>query len=307
MRILVFVLKYLVILTPYMILAALFWTKVEDDPRKITVNRKNVANYSKHINSLKDKDKNSVPFIDDALSDAQQFVRSEVLFREALDFGLDQGDQAIKYRLAKKMYMYFLEIERNKLEVTEKDVLKYFKNHKEDYYIEPTITFAHVFFGVKNRDFDLAEQLANEKVYYLNENATTFAEAVDHGEKFAFQTNYVRKDGKYIAKHFGEDFTQKLFQLDKNLTRWFGPFVSRHGAHAVMVIDRTYGRYPRLEDVATRVKRDTERYKLKMRVDKKIADLQEAYEINVDRNVPKSLTTPRENVARQNVSKKPRS
>ena len=273
-----------------MVLAALFWSQVREDPSVIAVNRKKVVDYRKHVRSIQQQERgNVIPFIDPELSDGEQFVRSEVLYREALDFGLDKGDVNIKHRLAKKMYMYYLEIERNRLEVSEQDVIKYFKNHKEDYYIHPTVTFAHIFYSVKSRDHALAEELAREKLYYANENKISFAEAIDFGEKFVFQTNYVKKNEEYIAKHFGEAFTESVFKLDKNLTTWFGPFASRHGAHIVMVIDRTYGKYPRLEDVIRRVRKDTERYKLKKMVDARIADLQKAYQVSVDKDLPQAL------------------
>jgi len=287
-----------------MVLLALFWSQVRDDPSMIEVSQKNVRTYAKLTRSLQGNDSNQMPFIDTELSPAGQYVRTEVLYREALDFGLDKGDTAIKHRLAKKMYMYFLEIERNRITVSDQDILKYFRTYKEDYYIQPTVTFSHVFYSVKNRDFALAEELTNEKLYDLNEKMVTFAEAIDHGEKFAFQTNYVNKDQKFIAKHFGEEFAAEIFNLSKDMTKWFGPFKSRHGVHAVMVIDRTYGRYPRLEDIKAQVQRDTHRYKLKKAVDKQIAELQKDYQIKFGKDVPRSLTSEGERRSKPQPSKK---
>ena len=69
-------------------------------------------------------------------------VEEEILYREALNLGLEKDDRIIKRRLAQKIS--FLKQESIKEAFTKEDVLKYFNENKEKYFIDSVFTFTPV-------------------------------------------------------------------------------------------------------------------------------------------------------------------
>ena len=76
-------------------------------------------------------------------------VEEEILYREALNLGLEKDDRIIKRRLAQKIS--FLKQESIKEAFTKEDVLKYFNENKEKYFIDSVFTFTHYFFSSENK------------------------------------------------------------------------------------------------------------------------------------------------------------
>ena len=76
-------------------------------------------------------------------------VDEEILYREALALGLEKNDRIIKRRLAQKIS--FLKEESNLDSPTKEDLLNYFENNKDKYFINSTYTFTHYFFSLEDK------------------------------------------------------------------------------------------------------------------------------------------------------------
>ena len=76
------------------------------------------------------------------------FVREEVLYREALALGLDRDDLVVRRRLVQKMEMLAL---RDGPGISESDLMDHYLAHRADYALPESVSFRHVFFSVAIR------------------------------------------------------------------------------------------------------------------------------------------------------------
>ena len=100
-----------------------------------------------------------------ALSDEElerlvdDYVREEVLHREALAIGLDEDDYVIRRRLVQKLEFITEGLTEASIEVDEAALRRYFDANKTDYYVESFVTFTHIFFQTEDRPLDKARAL----------------------------------------------------------------------------------------------------------------------------------------------------
>ena len=83
------------------------------------------------------------------------FIREEVLVREALALGLDRDDAIVRRRLVQKMD-FLVEDLALLNEPTEADVRDYFQQHPDLYRLPPRISFTHIYFS-RDRRGDAAQ------------------------------------------------------------------------------------------------------------------------------------------------------
>lgn len=201
----------------------------------------------------------------DSLSDEalrkviKDYVREEALYREARALGLDRDDYVIKRRLIQKIDFVARGFAESFSEVTDEDIRNYFEENKNDYFIEPRITFTHVFFSARLHGAAKAAFLAERKLDELQRTNATFHDASKHGERFLYGMNYVERSELYVESHFGPETTKQIFDVEPKQGFWYGPFVSSHGAHLVMVTQKQPGRMPMLAEVHSRVAQEAQR------------------------------------------------
>lgn len=189
------------------------------------------------------------------------YIRDEILYREALAMGLDANDDVIRARLIQKMDYIILGIEGGEPSVSEAELQAYFDEHVEDYKRSPTISFTHVFFRNKDRGQVEANNLAQVTLSELRSKKVSFDAAAAYGERFYFYRNYIGRSSEFITSHFGSDMMKIVFDDAAYLERWQGPYVTEYGAHLVLIRERNPARLPLLEEVAPEVLADLGRYK----------------------------------------------
>ena len=189
------------------------------------------------------------------------YVREEALYREAQSLGLDQNDPVIKGRVLQKLEFITQEFSEAILKVDDAQLEKYFEERKSDYYIEPYVTFTHVFFSRELHGQETANLLAADKLHQLNDEEVSFSEGMQHGDRFPFHVNYVERTPDLIASHFGAPMSEQIFaiptaEISKTQAVWRGPYASPYGAHLILLSRSEPGRFPKLVDVASQVYRD---------------------------------------------------
>jgi hypothetical protein len=204
----------------------------------------------------------------DALSEAElemlidDYVREEALHREAQALGMDTNDYVIKQRMIQSLQFITNGFVTSAVDVSDDEVAIYYEANKDDYYIDPYVTFTHVFFSVDRHEPELARTLAQAKLAQLNADSVPFSESTRHGDRFLYNVNYVERTEDFVGSHFGRHMAQALFSLDPNDQLWQGPLESAYGYHLVMVSKRTEGMYPDLSDVAESVRDDALRVEI---------------------------------------------
>ena len=209
------------------------------------------------------------------------YVREEVLHREAIALGLDEDDYVIRRRLVQKLEFITEGFAEAGAAIDDAALRRYFDANKTDYYVEPYVTFTHVFFETEDRPREQADALAERKLEELNRKGTPFSDAPRHGDRFLYHVNYVERTPDYVGSHFGPPMAQALFTLEPNEFVWKGPFDSPYGVHLVLLTTNEPGREPEIAEIEGRVRDDATRAMIREETDSAIADVVETYDVRV--------------------------
>ncbi len=279
-------LHFLLIGLFFFLLFRLFGEGDDLDSRTIVVDKEALMNFfqyrSKAFNQeVFEKRLASMPKeeLDQLISD---YIRQEVLYREASAMGLDKEDFIIKQRMIQKVEFISQGVAEAVTELSEEDINKYFKEHLDNYYIQPFATFTHVFFDFERWGPKKAKAKAEAEVEFLNTNGITFNQAPSRGDRFFYNTNYVERDPEYIASHFGPKMTDAIFEASPSDTKWIGPYYSEYGFHVVMVTKNVPGRYPNLDEVMAQVRDDAQREYVRKTNEETIQSIIDQYDVRVE-------------------------
>jgi hypothetical protein len=190
------------------------------------------------------------PSPDEMRSLVESRIREEVMYREALALGLDQGDTIVKRRLAQKMEFLFEDVSALR-EPGAGELEAYFVENSARFAQPARVTFRQLYFspdrrGERARD-DAAralEKLASERV------DSTAAESL--ADPFMFQDYYGDRLFDQVATAFGPGFADALFRTKPGA--WQGPVQSGYGWHLVYVDSRTPERTPAFAEVEADVR-----------------------------------------------------
>ena len=223
----------------------------------------------------------------DALGDAElqrlidDYVREEALHREALALGMDQNDYVIKQRLIQSLRFITNGFVSAAVDVSDEEVAEYYEAHREDYFVDPYVTFTHVFFSSDRHGAEQAQQLAEAKLEELNDEQVPFSGSMRHGDRFLYNVNYVERTQDFVASHFGRAMAASLFDLEADEERWYGPLESAYGYHLVLVSKRKDGYYPPLEEIANLVREDALRIKLDEQNERAVQAIVDTYDVRI--------------------------
>jgi hypothetical protein len=203
------------------------------------------------------------------------FVRSEIYYREALAIGLDRDDAVIRRRMRQKMEFIFEDISAL-AEPTGSDLEAFLKKHSERYLVDPQVSFRHVYVNADKRGRN-AESDARQILAQLNEGA----DPNTVGDIFLLGAEIGLSPLWDIKNQFGEAFAQGVGGLKPG--RWEGPLRSGFGLHLVLVTKRLGGRLPELNEVREKVKQDWAVERQKELKDAAYAKLRERYSVVVEK------------------------
>lgn len=218
------------------------------------------------------------------------YVREEALYREAKALGLDSGDYIIKRRVIQKLEFITQGFSDAIVSLSDEQISAYFTANKQDYYIEPSVTFTHVFFNGEIHGRDKAQSLAKQKQTQLNQQGVAFSEGISHGDRFPFHVNYVERTPDFVASHFGKTMSASIFSINNIDETWMGPIESTYGFHVVMLSKSVAGRYPELAEVKGRVYEDALRIERKTAQEKAYQAIVDTYNISIADDVTSTLT-----------------
>lgn len=176
------------------------------------------------------------------LVDAQ--LREEILVREAIALGLDQGDAIIRNRLAQKMTFLTTSVAQSMLP-------------------EDEILIAHM--ETNRKRFTMPGQLAFDQISLpegadANSALAALNAGVDPdevGNRSLLPLRMPLTSAQAIDATFGRNFYATL--IDLPLDAWAGPVQSGYGAHLVRLTARKEPRLPPLESIRDQVLADWRR------------------------------------------------
>jgi hypothetical protein len=161
----------------------------------------------------------------------QQFVREDILYREAVAMGLDVDDPITRRRMAQKLEFLTKDIARLK-EPQEGELERYFEENAELYRKPDLITFSHVYLDPDKRGAATLDDAA-ELLVELEGAGEPEPGSLRSGDRFMLQSYYPEKSGIDIRRQFGTGFSESVMRLEPG--KWHGPVLSGYGTHLVYV------------------------------------------------------------------------
>jgi hypothetical protein len=205
----------------------------------------------------------------------EDFVRDEVLYREAVALGLDRDDTIVRRRLRQKME-FISEDAGAAVEPTEQDLADYLAAHADDYRVESRLSFAQVFLDPGRRGKRMDEEAAS----MLEALRSGRVDPATVGDALLLEPRYVDVSESDITSLFGRPFEAALH--GQIVGEWFGPLRSGYGMHLVLIEARTPGREAVLAEVRAVVARDWAVRERQRLLDQQYQQLRSRYRVTVD-------------------------
>jgi hypothetical protein len=204
------------------------------------------------------------------------FLKEELLAREARSLGLDQDDTIVRRRLAQKLE--FLVQDTSRLaDPTEEDLRRFYEANPERFQTDAHISFTHVFFSREKR-----AAAATEAKAALNDLARG-ANPAEFGDRLLVDSEVVDADRQSVAGQFGREFADAVFALKPGA--WSGPIESGYGLHLVRVSEVKPAKRREFSEVKTQVLEYWREQRQRNDNEKYFASLLKKYDVVVDENV----------------------
>jgi hypothetical protein len=193
------------------------------------------------------------PTVEELRGQVHQLIREQILSREAVSMGLDEGDMVVRRRLAQKMDFLFRDLS-DITEPSDGELQAYLQENPSTYEIPARMSFTHVYFNTDKRGEEGATEAVRLVVERLNANEGVPPDVSEMGDPFLLQSRYSDKSQVEIRGEFGPKFAKTLWELDPR--KWHGPVASGYGLHAVYVLERFDAKLPDFSDLRERLKAD---------------------------------------------------
>jgi hypothetical protein len=191
------------------------------------------------------------PMAEQLKGQIDQYVKEEILSREAVKLGLDQHDAVIRRRLQQKME-FIVEDFAAATEPTDAELADYLVKHPDQFAQEQRFSFRQVFLNPEKRG-DRLETEASTLLAELVPRGVD-ADVSTLGDSFLLPREFNNESERDVASQFGRNFAVELAKLKPGA--WSGPIQSGYGAHLVFITRRSESRLPALSEVREQVKRE---------------------------------------------------
>ncbi len=180
----------------------------------------------------------------------EQKVRDEILYRQALQLGLDRDDIIIKRRLAQKM-QFLAEDVAAAHEPTAAELKTWYPINGGRFALPSRFSFRHLYFSPDRRGRHAGDE-AMKALAKLRGEPEESKLAAGLADQFMFLDYYADRTPEELEKEFGTEFASAISHLEPK--SWQGPVESGYGWHLVFVDSVVPGRVPAFEEVESDVK-----------------------------------------------------
>jgi len=202
----------------------------------------------------------------------------ETLYREALALRLDKRDVVVRRHLVQLMTL-LLQRSAAKAPVTDADLAALLQRDADRYRVAGQTTLTHVFFDPAKRG-ERIEDDAARALAELRSRATDAATGAARGDPFLLGSRFARRSDSEIRRLLGDAFADGVSRAVPG--EWSGPVRSAYGLHLILVEDRAPGRLPPLDAVRNQLvgRLLEERGEAALRT--KLAEMRSGYTITIE-------------------------
>lgn len=199
----------------------------------------------------------------------QDYIREEVLYRQALATGMDKDDVIVRRRLAQKME--FL-AQADVREPSAEAVMAFYQQHPERYGAPAEVTFKQVYLSQQQHGAALAADAAQALAQLRNGQAVL-------GDNLMLPAEFTAQDQAQVARDFGDAFAAALFASP--VGQWSGPLRSPYGMHLVWVSQQAGQRLESFAVVRDKVRADLANQRLREARDAAYQQLLSRYQVHI--------------------------
>jgi hypothetical protein len=192
--------------------------------------------------------KGAFPSAEEEAALVHEWVDDEILYRRAIELGLDQNDTIVRRRLVQRM-RFFLEDTHRIESPTDTQLQAWLEQHPHKFAMPAKVSFMHRFFSRGKRGAELAADARS-----VLETLQDDSKAVVESDPFFRGSTFEDITPAEIKRAFGTEFGESIADLP--LGQWMGPVKSSYGLHLVYVRNRTSAEAPKLETVRDKVEKD---------------------------------------------------
>jgi hypothetical protein len=207
------------------------------------------------------------------------YVREEVLYREARTMRLDQDDVIVRRRMRQKFEFLAESLAARTGPPTDQELEAYLRQHADKYSKEPSFSFEHIFFSREKRGAS-ADAEARAMLARLTGKGKGAIDVEKLGDAFLLPSRFEKTSAGETARLFGEKFANDLTKTQ--LGTWAGPLESSYGLHLVRVNARDPEVAPPLAKVRESVLRDLLSERRKQELDTQYEKLRARYTVVVE-------------------------
>ncbi|MHC4081833.1 MAG: peptidyl-prolyl cis-trans isomerase [Planctomycetota bacterium] len=193
------------------------------------------------------------PTVEELRGQVNQLIREEILSREAVTMGLDEGDTVVRRRLAQRMDFLFRDLSGT-AEPSDDELQNYLEENRSTYEIPGQMSFTHVYFNPEKRGDDAAAEAARESAERLNADEIAGQDTSGLGDPFLLPSSYANQSPAELRSAFGLRFADAVSEQEPGT--WRGPVLSGYGWHAVLVHDRSEPMLPEFSALKERLTAD---------------------------------------------------
>jgi hypothetical protein len=172
----------------------------------------------------------------------EDYIKEEILYREALALGLDRDDIVIRRRLRQKMEFIGEDL-APPVEPTDAELQAVLAEHADRFRAPARVSFTQVYLSPDRRGED-AWGDAERMLVALDAGS---ADPARSGDPILLEQDYRELAAQDVERLFGRAFAAQVAELP--VGRWSGPVESGYGLHLVLVHERTLARLPDLAEV----------------------------------------------------------
>ena len=182
----------------------------------------------------------------------EQYIRDEVLYREAIGRGLDRGDPTVRLAMIRKITMLG-SAQAAAGPADDEEIQAYFALRQERYRIPALLSLAQIFLNPDKRGEEAGND-AEQLLAKIRESEPPVEDLPSLGDPTMLRPVYRDHTEQEIDRVFGSDFSAKISSWEPG--EWDGPIQSGYGLHLVKVIGRTDSRIPDWTEVRRKVWND---------------------------------------------------
>lgn len=208
-----------------------------------------------------------------------EYLKEELLVREARALALDDGDTIVRRRLAQKLE--FIVQDTTRLGEPAVGELEAFHASHADIFSEPALlSLRQIYFDGAQRADAAAD--ARALLPRLADPALA-ASAAAQGDSLIIDSVLDEVDPATVAAQFGSDFSAAVFALEPG--QWHGPVESPYGWHLVRVEQRRAGGLRPFDQVQAQVRERWRAAREREIGERYFAALMDKYQVSIDPSI----------------------